>query len=197
MVVFQDGRPLRRDYRQFKITTTDGQDDYGSMAEAVGRRMARYTAGDEKFAPLPDLLLIDGGANHAAAAVRACAENGVNVPVFGMVKDDRHRTRALVTPDGREIGIVTQPHVFAFIGTIQEETHRFAITYHRKLRSKTGIGSTLDAVPGVGPARRAQLLKAFGSVKAVKAASAEELGQVVPSNTAQAVYSYFHKESGA
>ena len=196
MVVFQHGRPLKRDYRHFKITTTDGQDDYGSMAEAVGRRMARYVAGDEKFAPLPDLLLIDGGAKHAAAAVRACCENGVQVPVFGMVKDDRHRTRALVTPEGREIGIVSQPNVFAFIGTIQEETHRFAIAYHRKLRSKTGIGSSLDAIPGVGPARRAQLLKHFGSIKAIRTAELEQLGQVVPKNVAESIYAYFHGESG-
>ncbi len=196
MVVFKDGRPLKRDYRHFKIMTTDGQNDYGSMAEAVGRRMARYAAGDEKFAPLPDLLLIDGGAAHAAAAVRACVENGVNVPVFGMVKDDRHRTRALVTPEGHEIGIAAQPHVFAFIGTIQEETHRFAIEYHRKLRSKSAVGSTLDAIPGVGPARRTALLKSFGTVSAVREAELEQLTKVVPKNTAKAVYDYFHGESG-
>ena len=193
MTVFVDGKPLKRDYRKFKMKTVDGQDDYGSMHEAVYRRFARCVEGDEKFAEVPDLLLIDGGDVHAATAERALAELGLVLPVCGMVKDDHHRTRALITSDGHEIGIVGNQAVFSFIGTIQEETHRFAIEYHRSLRTAT-IGSTLDKIPGVGEKRRQALLKHFRSVGAVRAASAEQLAAVVPKNTAQAVYDYFHPE---
>ena len=194
MVVFQDGRPARSKYRKFKMKTVAHQDDFASMREAVDRRLAHFNEGDEKFAPLPDVLLIDGGAGQVAAAVEAMAGQGHgDIPVFGMVKDDRHRTRALVTPDGREIGIAANPAVFALIGNIQEETHRFAIEYHRTLRKKT-IGSKLDGIPGVGEKRRGLLLKRFKSVKAVAAASEEELAAVVGRQTAKAVYEHFHKE---
>ena len=118
------------------------------------------------------------------------------IPVFGMVKDDRHRTRALVTPQGREIGIQNYQAVFALIGRIQEETHRFAITYNRQSHGKSVRGSTLDAIPGVGEARRNALLRHFKSLKAVREATLQELEQVVPKNTAQAVYTYFHPPEG-
>lgn len=193
MTVFIKGKPLKRDYRKFKIKTLDKQDDYHSMAEVVSRRIARYKNADEKFSDLSDLMLIDGGAAHAKAARTVLHAAGVDVPVFGMVKDDRHRTRALVTPDGEEIGISAQPAVFALIGTIQEETHRFAIEYHRSLRSKNSYNSKLDEITGVGEKRRNALLKAFGSLKAVKAATLEELSSAVPVNTAEAVYRYFHQ----
>lgn len=196
MVVFQKGRPLKKDYRKFKIKTTDGQDDYGSMTEVVARRLARYKSGDEKFGILPDIFLIDGGTTHAAAAKRVVDEMGLNIPVFGMVKDDRHRTRALVTPEGDEIGIAAQPSVFAFIGTIQEETHRFAIEFHRASRKKSTLKSKLDTIPGVGEARKNALLKSFKTVKAISNASVEELSKVVPKTAAQAVYESFRKESG-
>ncbi len=194
MVVFERGRPKKSEYKKFRIKTIEGQDDYGSMREAVGRRFARYASGDESFGKLPDLLLIDGGDKHAAAAREAMLAQGVSVPVFGMVKDDRHRTRALVTPDGREIGIQANPAAFAYIGNIQEETHRFAIEYQRTLRSRRVRGSRLDGIPGVGEKRKAELLKHFRSVRAVEAASVEELAAVVPKNTARAVYDYFHSE---
>lgn len=193
MTVFVDGKPLKRDYRKFKMKTVDGQNDYGSMHEAVSRRFARCIEGDEKFAEVPDLLLIDGGDRHAAVAEQALAELGLVLPVFGMVKDDHHRTRALVTSAGREIGIVGNQAVFSFIGTIQEETHRFAIEFHRSLRSGT-ITSTLDKIPGVGEKRRNELLKAFKTVKAIRTATVEELTTAVPKNTAKAVYDYFHGE---
>ena len=196
MTVFVDGRPLKRDYRKFRMKTVDGQNDYASMHEAVSRRFARCVEGDEKFAEVPDLLLIDGGDTHAAVAEAALAELGLTLPVYGMVKDDRHRTRALITGAGREIGIVGNQAVFAFIGTIQEETHRFAIEYHRSLRS-AAIGSRLDALPGVGEKRRAALLKRFRSVKGVAAASEEELREVLPASTARQVYDHFHKEDDA
>ena len=118
----------------------------------------------------------------------------LDIPAFGMVKDDRHRTRALVHPDGREIGIQQVPAVFALIGQIQEETHRFAIEYHRQLQSGHVKTSTLDKIPGVGPKRRTELLKAFKTIKAISSAPLEELEKVVPKNTAQAVYQYFREK---
>ena len=194
MVVFVDGKPARSQYRKFKMKTVEHQDDFASMHEAVSRRLAHYKDGDEKFSPLPDVLLIDGGVGQVAMAVQAMEEQGYpDIPVFGMVKDDRHRTRALTTPDGREIGISASPAVFALIGNIQEETHRFAITYHKTLRKKA-IGSSLEEIEGVGPKRRAALLKRFKSVKAVAAASLEELQDVVPKDTARAVYDHFHSK---
>jgi excinuclease ABC subunit C len=192
MTVFVDGRPLKRDYRKFRMKTVEGQDDFASMHEAVSRRFARCVEGDEKFAEVPDLLLIDGGDRHAAVAEQALAELGLTLPVYGMVKDDRHRTRALVTSGGEEIGISGSQAVFSFIGTVQEETHRFAITYHRALRSKT-IGSALEEIPGVGEVRRAALLKAFRTVRAIRAASVEELAAAVPRSTAEAVYAHYHE----
>ena len=114
------------------------------------------------------------------------------IPIFGMVKDDRHRTRALITPEGREIGIQNNQAVFSLIGRIQEETHRFAITYNRQSHGKSVRGSTLDEIPGVGEARRTALLKHFKSIRAIREASLEELRAVVPKNTAQAVYAWFH-----
>ena len=140
MIVFIKGKSLKKDYRRFKIRAKKGQDDYASMAEVVTRRINRYLAGDEKFLPLPDIMLIDGGVNHASVVQKTLVEQDVKLPVFGMVKDDRHKTRALVTPGGEEIGLAANPAVFALIGTIQEEAHRFAVEYHRKLRTKTMLG---------------------------------------------------------
>ncbi len=191
MTVHVDGKPLKKAYRKFRIRDMEIQDDYASMYQAVYRRFRHYAEGDERFAPLPDLLLIDGGDTHAAVAVQAQTDLGLQVPTFGMVKDDRHRTRALISPEGQEIGISQNQAVFALIGGIQEETHRFAIEYQRSLRSES-YGSTLDKIPGVGDKRRNELIKYFKSVKAVKEASLEQLKLVVPRNTAQAVYDYFH-----
>ena len=118
---------------------------------------------------------------------------GIVLPIFGMVKDDRHRTRALTTADGQEIGIQANPAVFALVGNIQEETHRFAIGYHRKLRQKT-IGSALEEIPGVGEKRRKALLGHFKSVKKIREATVEELAAVIPASAAEAVYSHFHSQ---
>ena len=194
MVVYVDGKPLKRDYRRFKLKDMDGPDDYASMEQVLTRRFRRYLDGDEKFADKPDLLLIDGGHEHVKVAARVLEAMNLDIPAYGMVKDDRHRTRALVHPDGREIGIQAIPAVFALIGQIQEETHRFAIEYHRQLQAGHVKTSVLDKIPGVGEVRRTQLLKHFKSVKAIKAASLEQLQEVVPKNTAQAVYQYFHSE---
>jgi len=191
MTVFERGKPYKKDYRRFKIKAQHSQDDYRSMAEVVARRIARFAGGDEKFAKLPDVMLIDGGAGHAAAARAALAEADVSLAVYGMVKDDKHKTRALVSPDGEEIGLAANPAVFALIGTIQEETHRFAVEYHRNLRSKSSYKSKLDAIEGVGEKRRNALIKRFGSVKAVAAATAGELSEVVPKGVAEKIYEHF------
>ena len=195
MVVYVNARPLKRDYRRFKLKDMDGPDDYASMDQVLRRRFQRYLDGDEKFADKPDLLLIDGGVNHANVAVRVLEELGLSVPVFGMVKDDRHRTRALVTPEGREIGIQANQAVFSLIGQIQEETHRFAIEFHRQQQNQRVKGSVLDKIPGVGEKRRAELLRHFKSVKNIKAASMAELEEAVPKNTARAVYEYFNQKT--
>lgn len=191
MVVYHNARPLKRDYRRFKLKDMAAPDDYASMEQVLTRRFRRYLDADEKFADLPDLLLIDGGENHARVAVKVLAELGLAIPVYGMVKDDRHRTRALVTPTGQEIGIQQNQAIFSLIGQIQEETHRFAIEFHRQQQSQRVKGSALDKIPGVGEKRRADLLKHFKSVKHIKAASLAELGEAVPKNTAKAVYEYF------
>lgn len=192
MTVFIDGRPLKRDYRHFKLKDMVHADDYGSMEQVLTRRFRRYLDGDEKFGDLPDLLFIDGGENHAKVAVRVLEEVGLSIPVFGMVKDDRHRTRALVDPDGNEIGIQQIPAVFALVGRIQEETHRFAIEFQRLQQSKGVKGSALDQIPGVGEKRRNDLLRHFKSIKNIKAASLAALEEAVPRNTARAVYDHFH-----
>ena len=194
MTVFVDTRPLKRDYRRFKMKTLEGADDYGSMRETLRRRLAEYREGNEKFSTLPDLFLIDGGSVHARTALEVLREFDLDIPVLGMVKDDKHRTRALAEPGGGEIGLEGNPAAFAWIGRVQEETHRFAITYQRSLRSKK-IGSKLDGIPGIGEKRRGDLLREFKSIKAIAAASEEELGRVLPKNAAMAVYAYFHSET--
>lgn len=194
MVVYVDGRPLKRDYRHFKIRDLQGPNDYASMEQVLTRRFQRYLDGDEKFDQKPDLLLIDGGEQHVSVAAQVLERMGLDIPAFGMVKDDRHRTRALVHPDGREIGIQSVPAVFALIGQIQEETHRFAIEFNRQQRKGRIQGSVLDQIPGVGEKRKGQLLKHFKSIKAIKTASLEQLQEAVPKNTAQAVFSFFQKQ---
>ena len=196
MTVFVQGKPLKRDYRKFRVeSVSEHPDDYASMREVLTRRFRHYLEQDEKFSALPELLLIDGGAMHTAVAAGVLREAGLHVPVFGMVKDDRHRTRALVTAEGREIGISGNPAVFALIGTIQEETHRFAIEYQRSLRT-AAIGSELDGIRGVGEKRRTELLRHFKTIRAIAAADEETLAQVVPRSTAQEVWQHFHGAGG-
>ena len=192
MVVYQGGRPLKRDYRRFKLKGMDAPNDYASMDQVLTRRFQRYLDGDEKFSSLPDALFIDGGAEHARVAVGVEERLGFHIPVFGMVKDDRHRTRALVTPDGAEIGIQRIPVVFALVGQIQEETHRFAIEFHRQQQSQRVKGSELDKIPGIGEKRRGELLKSFKSVKAVKEATLAQLQAAVGKATGQVVHDYFN-----
>ena len=194
MVVFADGRPLKRDYRRFQIRTLDHADDLRAMEEVLERRFRRYLEGDEHFAPLPDLLLMDGGQLQAEAACHVLERLGLTVPVLGMVKDDRHRTRALVTPQGQELGIQQSPPLFALVGRVQEEVHRFAITYHHEKHTKSALTSRLDGIPGVGDIRKKALLRHFKSVRAIEQAELLQLEAVVPKAAARAVYDHFHKE---
>ena len=191
MVVFQDGKPRKGDYKRFKIEGMDEQDDYSAMRQVLQRRLSHYIEHDSGFDVAPDLLLIDGGVNHANVVLQLQLQMGLSFPVFGMVKDNRHRTRALVTPQGQEIAIDAQQTVFALIGNIQEETHRFAITYHRELRSKRLRYSELDSIPGIGPKRKQQLLKTYKSLTAISQATLEELERILPADAANAVYQHF------
>ena len=195
MVVYQGTRPLKSAYRRFQIKELQGHpDDYASMQEVLRRRLRHAADGDEKFLPLPDVFLIDGGVTHARAALEVAESFGVRVPIFGMVKDDRHRTRALVTPEGREIGIVGDPSVFSLIGQIQEETHRFAITFHHERHTKSTLRSALDGIPGVGEKRKAELRRHFGTIRAIREADVEQLTAVVPRNAAEEVWKHFHPD---
>ncbi len=194
MVVFEKGRKKPSAYRKFKIQDLTTPDDYASMAQVLRRRFQRYLDGDEKFSPLPDLLLIDGGLEHVRVAEKVLQEVEIRLPAFGMVKDNRHRTRALISPLGAEIGIFQHPAIFSLIGQIQEETHRVAISFHRQLQNKTVEGSVLDQISGVGEGRRKLLLSHFKSVKKIKSASLEELEGVLPKKVASAVYAFFQEE---
>ena len=191
MVVFQEGQPKKSDYKRFKLEGLSNQDDYASMHQILHRRFSHYKAGDKGFDETPDLLLIDGGISHANVALQALQELDLSFPVFGMVIDDRHRTRALVTPEGQEIRIDNNPAIFSLIGRIQEETHRFAITYHRQLRSRRLRYSELDGIPGIGPKRKQELLRQFKSLSAIGNATLAELERILPKDAAAAVYHHF------
>ena len=192
MVVFEEGRPKKSDYKRFQIQEQQEQDDYASMHQVLTRRFRHFLAGDKGFDQRPDVLLIDGGVTHAVTAVDALRQLELDIPVFGMVKDDRHRTRALVTPEGDVIRIDNQQAVFALVGTIQEEVHRFAIGYHRQKRSKRLRYSELDQIDGIGPKRKELLLKSFRSIAAISQATLPELERLLPKDAATAVYQHFH-----
>lgn len=194
MVVFVDGKPRKRDYRRFQIKGLENQDDYASMHQVISRRFRRFLSQDSGFAEKPDLLLIDGGAEHAAVARAALDELNLRFPIYGMVKDSRHRTRALIDEFGNEIGIQSEPSVFSLIGNIQEQTHGFAIEYHRQLRSKHLRESVLDDIPGIGEVRKKKLLNKFKTVSAIKKASIHDLEQVLSEKQAQTVFEYFKTE---
>jgi len=196
MTVFVNGKPHKSQYRCFKIRNQDGPDDYAAMEQVLSRRFRHELAGDERFGETPQLLLIDGGSEHATIGERVLRQLGLTIPVFGMVKDDRHRTRALMTPDGREIGIQGSPALFSMIGQIQEETHRTAIGFHQKQRSKTSYGSALEKIQGIGETRRRTLLKTFKSVKGIREATLSELEAVLPKTAALSVYDYFKTQEG-
>lgn len=199
MVVFKNGKPLKSAYKKFKIETVSGQDDYNSMREIVGRRIKHYVDDNknngEGFSKLPDLILVDGGIAHTSAIRDVLELFGVCVPVFGMVKDNKHRTRAITTY-GEEIEIKNNRRVFSFITSIQDEVHRYTIGYHKNLRNKKIMTSELTQIPGIGNKRALKILKTFGSIKRVSEAPLEELMLIpgITKNVAEGIYNYFHKD---
>jgi excinuclease ABC subunit C len=174
MVVFCGARTSAKDYRRFKIKTVQGADDYSSMQEVLYRRLKRWQDGDAGFSPLPDIILLDGGIGHVNAALQILRAMRLDIPVAGMVKDDKHRTRGLVY-GGEELDLKKLPLLYRFTGRVQEEVHRFAIEYHRNARGRAMLRSELDGVPGIGPKRRNALLARFGSSERIKAATEDEL----------------------
>ena len=200
MVVFENARPLKSAYRKFKIKSFSGQDDFGSMAEVLTRRLDEYKKAQEEgvetgFGRLPDLILLDGGKGQVSAVLPVVAASGLNIPVFGMVKDDHHRTRAIVSDTG-EIAIRPNRAVFTFVTNIQDEVHRYAITFNRSQRKRV-LGSSLEEIPGIGKKRAKELMRFFRTIKKISTASVEELEQA-PGMThpaALSVYNYFHEDS--
>ncbi|MCL2509084.1 MAG: excinuclease ABC subunit UvrC [Oscillospiraceae bacterium] len=194
MVVFKNGAPLKSAYKRFSIKGFTGQDDYASMAEVIRRRFTRYL--DEKesgegFGRLPDLILLDGGIGQVHAVLPVLCELGVDVPVFGMVKDGRHRTRAIAS-DGGELSLTAARQAFTLVSAIQEEVHRFSVSYHHKKRKKAGLSMTLTEIEGIGEARAKALMKHFKTLAAIKAAGVEELEAVVPKSAADKIYTHFN-----
>lgn len=209
MVVYEKGKPKRSDYRKFKLHSVTGPDDYASMYEVLTRRFThgmkeRETLAEKElsgeygsFTRFPDLILMDGGRGQVNIALKVLEELKLNIPVSGMVKDDNHRTRGLYY-NNEELPIDRSSEGFKLITRIQDEAHRFAIEYHRSLRSKEQVHSALDDIPGIGPARRKALMRRFQSLEAIKAASLEELAATESMNgkSAESVYHYFHKNEG-
>lgn len=191
MVVFIDGKPARKEYRKFKIKTVSGPDDYESMREVIRRR---YTRVLKEELPLPDLIIVDGGKGQVQAAMDVLEnELGLDVPVAGLVKDDKHKTSDLLLGNREAaVQLSRSSQEFYLLQRIQDEVHRFAITFHRQVRQKNTFKSVLDEIPGIGPKRKKQLLKSFGSVENIKKASLEELKQAgMPEKTAQNILQYF------
>ena len=195
MAVMENGEFARSEYRHFNIKTVSGVDDYASLNEVLTRRFQRWKNEDEtgKFAKLPDLILADGGVAQARVIQNAVEKAGADVPVFGMVKDVHHKTRGIVSPDG-EVMLDISNEAFRLAAAIQEEVHRIAIGYHRKLRSKAMVHSALEDIEGVGPKRRASLMKHFKSIQAIKNATVAELPKAegVSRTAAEKVFEYFH-----
>jgi excinuclease ABC subunit C len=198
MVVFRNGRPLKAAYRKFRIKTVAGQDDYASMREVVSRRVSEYfkqknSGESEGFGRLPDLILLDGGRGQVSAVSPVLKEAGLDIPLFGMVKDGRHRTRAIAA-EGGEISVQSSRSAFTLISSIQEEVHRFAIGYHRQRRGKAAFSSELASIDGIGEKRAKMLLKSFKTVQAVSMAEVKELENVktMTKPAAANVYRHFH-----
>ncbi len=205
MVVYEKGKPKRSDYRKFKLRTVTGPDDYGSMHEVLTRRFSHGMREQQElkeqkmendygsFTRFPDLIMMDGGKGQVNVALRVLDELGLHIPVCGMVKDDNHRTRGLYYHN-REIPIDRHSEGFKLITRIQDEAHRFAIEYHRSLRSKEQVHSVLDDIPGIGAARRKSLMRAFQSLDAIREADVETLAALPAMNqqSARSVYEFFH-----
>ncbi len=198
MVVFKDARPLRSAYKRFAIKTFSGQDDYGSMREVISRRLNRYVENEgsgEGFGRLPDLILLDGGQGQVSAVKPIIEAFGFDIPVFGMVKDSKHRTRAIAS-GGEEISINSGRRVFTLISSIQEEVHRFAITYHKSKHGKSTLTLSLTKIEGIGEKKAALLLKHFRTVSAIRTADREALSAVkgISRRDAENIYRHFNSE---
>ena len=195
MIVFKDGMPSKRDYRTFKIKSVEGTDDYASMREALSRRFAHLGDPEGSFAEYPDLILLDGGKGHVGVVRELARELGIDIPIYGMVKDDYHKTRALCT-DQDEISIAKETAVFQFIYGIQEEVHRYTVSSMKKAKGKTLVTSSLTQIPGIGPAKAAALLKMPGGLSAVKRADKAQLMAIkgIGEKDADAIITYFNEK---
>lgn len=198
MVVFKNAQPLKSAYRRFAVKGFDGQDDYGSMREVISRRLNRYMEEKETgegFGVLPDLILLDGGQGQVNAVRPIVEAFGLDIPVFGMVKDSKHRTRAIAA-GGEEISITSGRRVFTLISTIQEEVHRFAITYHKAKHTKSAIGTSLTKIEGIGEKKAQILIKHFKTMSKIRTATIDELltAKGISQKDAQRIYTYFHTE---
>ena len=195
MVVYEGGKPKRSDYRKFRIKSVRGPDDYASMREVLTRRFLKAIDENEKFNKLPNLILMDGGRGQVNICLEVLEELKLNIPVCGMVKDDNHRTRGLYY-NNVEVPIDTHSEAFHLITRVQDEAHRFAIEYHRSIRTKTMVKSSLDDIKGIGVVRRKALIKHFKEIENIKVATIEELSIVagMDKKAAKAVYEYFHTD---
>lgn len=196
MVVYEGRKAIRNDYRKFKVKTASASDDYGALQEVIYRRIKRAKGGDEGFSTYPDIMFIDGGLGQVHAVKKIIDAYGMSIPVVGLAKDDAHRTRAIVFEDGYEIPLKSDPVLFSYAGTIQEEVHRFAITFMKGVHGKTTIKSALEDIPGVGPKRRAALLRHFGSIGEIRKASYEQLMDAPGMNSliAENIIEFFAKK---
>ncbi len=196
MVVFEGGKPKKSDYRKFKIKSIQGPNDYGSLEEVLDRRFNRLKEEQEEnsFSKMPDLLMMDGGKGQVSVAEKMLEKYGLAIPVCGMVKDDRHRTRGLLF-QGEEIVLPSGSEGFKLITRLQDEVHRFSIEYHKKLRSKAQVQSLLDEIKGVGKERKKIILQHFKSIEHLRQASLSDIEQVpgIPADVASNIYNYFHR----
>ena len=199
MIVFKNGRPLKRAYRTFNIKSFVGQDDYGSMREVLERRFNEYEKhknenAEEGFGKMPDLILLDGGKGQVSVVKEILNEMNIDVPLFGMVKDSKHKTRA-ITGDGGEIAINSNRAVFTLVSEIQEEVHRFSVSFHHKKHAKRGLESSLTKISGVGESKAKELLKTFKTIKNIKNASVEDLAKVKGINIslAENIYNFYNQ----
>jgi len=192
MIVFENGKAKNSDYRKFRLKAVIGPDDYAGMEEIITRRLKRYKDEHTAFAKLPDIIFVDGGKGQITAARKALAAVGLTIPICGMVKDDKHRTRGLLF-DGREVLLPRTSEGFKLVTRIQDEVHRFALEYHRKLRADSQVRSVLDDIEGIGATRRKELLKHFKNIEAIRNAGVDELTTAPSMNkrAAQAVYEFF------
>ena len=189
MVCFKDGVPSKKDYRKFKIKTVDGPDDYGSMREVIYRRYYRVLM--ENLTP-PDMIIVDGGLGQIHAAKEVIDSLAMNIPVYGLAKDDKHSTAMLLDQDGQPIPIHPKSELFFLLTRMQDEVHRYAISFHKNVRSKSLFASTLDDIEGIGPKRKQQLLHHFKSVKRMREATIEELQEVLPEKVAKELFQSLH-----